>query len=301
MALLNLVKTEDGALPKRVPVLPAGALIKGEDGRAWSAKDRPSVLARLNQTGRKLVLDENHSLIRSAPKGGPSPAHALLSNFQVDAEGVTWAETVEWTPYGEANARSYVGVSPVLKHRAQRAIIGDTDVLGDITDLHSVSLVNDPNLELPALCDRELAEETPSMTPEQLAAALAPFTQALTAIQADIVALKAVKETVAPNSSEATDKVKLELAVNSCLEKHVSAGKIRNDDASRAYFKTVAVSTETLAAVDAHYTAQAPLVSSDSISANSHNGSAGKSFSADATKLMTDMGWDKAKLYPEAK
>ncbi len=304
VALLSITKTEDGSLPKRIPVCPAGALIKGEDGRAWSAKDRPAVLARLNAAGRKLVLDENHSMIRSAPKGGPSPALALLSDFREDAAGVVYAETVEWTKYGEANAPNYVGISPVLKHRAQRGIFLETEVLGDLTDLHSVSLVNDPNLELPALNDREITQETDEMTPEQLAAALAPFTAAITALTADVAALKAkpveTETVIAPNNAEA--KVKLELSINSCLQKHVDAGKIKPDDASAAYFRTMATSEETLATMDAHYTAQKPLVALESISSNSQDGTGSKlpALAADTETLIRNMGWDKQKLFGES-
>ena len=91
--------------------------------------------------------------------------------------------------------------------------------------------------------------------------------------------------------------------MNSCLEKHVSAGKIGPDEASRAYFKTVAVSDETLAVIDAHYTAQKPIVPVESIAANSQDTSKPKipALSKDAEEMIKSMGWDKSVMWSDAK
>lgn len=291
MALLKApAKAEDGSLPKRIPVLPAGDLIKGEDGRAWTARDRKSVLERLNRPGNKLVLDENHSSIRKAPKGGPSPALAFLSDFVEDEDGVMYANSVEWTPYGQTSALNYGGISPVLLHRPGNAIIGDTKVLGEVTNLHSVALCNDPNLELPALNDKEFSvSEENSMDPQKLAELI---NTAVAAAVAPLAAKLEALETPAPNSQQAAPEAELAVAVNSALEGYISAGKIKNTEEDRADFIALASDKDKLAALKRRYDAAQPLVTSEVLELNDKQSPKGPQLGAQAMKLAQTMGWD---------
>jgi phage I-like protein len=160
---LQLPVTE--GVPEWIPFLPApdaqGRII-GEDGRSWTIKDMRALAARVK---RKLPIDINHSTELAAPKGFESPAAGwmLPSQFDVRADGSLWVKP-EWTKRGlnALESRDYGFVSPTFDF--------DTRT-GEIKRLVSVALVNDPNLTLPALNQRQTTDEENPML-EQLLAAL---------------------------------------------------------------------------------------------------------------------------------
>lgn len=129
-------------------MLPAGQLLKGRDGRAFSIRDQQAILAHLASLKRPVLLDENHSAVHRAPRGESSPAAGWLSDFKFEAAGLSAA--VQFTPYGRdlIATQSYRYLSPALLHDA-----------GVVIGLHSVALTNDPNLELPALNSTETVAE----------------------------------------------------------------------------------------------------------------------------------------------
>lgn len=148
-----------------IPVLPAPdsqGRIVGEDGRTWILKDVQALAARVK---RKLPIDINHSNELAARKGLESPAAGWMQpgDFVVQDDGSLWVKP-DWNKRGlnAVKDRDYGFISPTFDF--------DTKT-GEIKRLVSVALVNDPNLTLPALNQRQPTEEENPML-EQLLAAL---------------------------------------------------------------------------------------------------------------------------------
>ena len=250
-----------GAPPKRLPIVPAPVRgrIAGKDGRAWSLESADKLVSVLNKLGRPLVLDENHSELLRAPKGEPSPAMARLSNFDVDRNGVLWADA-EWTPQGAQAWSGYLGISPTFLFDSARRT---NDTLGEIVGLHSVGLTNNPNLSLPAAINAAtlVQEMTPEEIKQLMAELLAGPTAALQKLTEKVIALEArpaVQQpaaVIAPNAAEiqalkdataaanaaaeaarASAKEQLEIAANAAVTAAVTAGKIQPSDESRAFW-----------------------------------------------------------------
>jgi phage I-like protein len=254
-------------------------MLYGKDMRSWSIRDPFAVLRRLE--GRTLVLDENHSTYLLAPKGEKAPALARLSNFSLQADGSLWAESVEWTKYGMEvyDGGEYLGLSPVILFDPSTR--SDDTALGEVVDIHSMALVNDPNLPMPALNAAEVPKMKPENTetvitpppappapapPAQLpdfaaifAAALAPVVSLLGELKTSIAAIAtAPAPQAAPNASQPSQHLQL---VSAALEGFVSSGKIANNDAERARFLANCATPEALAREIAHYTSAPALVS----------------------------------------
>lgn len=306
MALFQFPATPKGERPKRLPILPGGDVIRGEDGRAWTVGDRLKLLARL-QTKGVLIVDENHALVRKAKAGEASPACARLSDFAMHADGSISGAT-EWTAYGEnaVDGGHYIGLSPVLLYDPRRATV---DTLGEVVGIHSLSLVNEPNLELPALNDTELGAQTePEMTPEDIAAAVnSAISSALPALLkplqdelAELKAKHAENSVQVPAEPPAVDEAAFALAVNDACERHITAGKLPNDERSRSFFKTQAKDKAALEAANAYYDAAAPIVATTAVGLNDKQTSSGPTLTAEQKKLCADMKWDPKALYPSA-
>jgi phage I-like protein len=199
---------EEG-IPRRVELVPAGAVVTGRDGRKW--KNSKPKQAALNSNARlpSLPIDENHATDLAAPKGGASPAFGWMSNLCADENGAIWADA-EWTERGrDALAKKeYRYISPVFLH----------DERGEITTVLRAALTNSPNLQLPALNSEgpELINQEASMNKELCAALGLPETateaEALAAAGAlrSKAALNAAGEP--PGKSARTDTSPVDLA-----------------------------------------------------------------------------------------
>ena len=230
----------EGVPPARLMVLPApkGPTIRGKDGRAWTPGKRDAVLRAANS--RPIQLDVNHAAVHRAPKGEDSPAAAWLSGFEFDTDGNLWASKVEWTPYGERlhADKAYRFLSPALLYDSKSGT--SQGVLGEITGLHSVGLVNDPNfVDLPAMNAAE-TQDPNQMTPEQLKALglaadatqeqinarLAQLSNPLDAIRdmltAVVASVKPTKAETAPNAADESHTV----AVNAVVNAGIVAGRV---------------------------------------------------------------------------
>jgi phage I-like protein len=154
---------ENGTAPSSIELIPAGALIRGRDGRRWKNGHPQKVV--LNSTARlsRLVIDENHATDLSAPKGGSAPAMGWMTGLRTGEGGSIWAD-VEWTKRGEQAVlnREYSFISPVFLYDEQ----------GEITVVLRAALTNSPNLQLPALNSErpESINQEESMNKELLAA-----------------------------------------------------------------------------------------------------------------------------------
>jgi len=300
VALFQFPASPNGQRPSRLPILPGGEVLRGEDGRAWTVGDRMKILARLHAKG-VLLVDENHAFNRKAKVGEPSPALCRLSDFALRPDG-SIDGAAEWTKYGEnaVDGGHYLGLSPVLRYDARRATV---DTLGEVVGIDSVSLVNEPNLELPALNDVELgAPQDPEMKPEELTAAinaaLKPVIDAQAALSAEVAELKAKPAENSKQDPPAFDETKFALAVNDACERHISNAKLHNTPEARAFFKSQVTDQGKLDAANAYYDAAQSIVPTTAVGLNDKNIPAGPQLTAQQAKLCKDMGWDTKALYP---
>lgn len=146
--IVSLHATDAGA-PEWVHVIPAGTF-KGADGRGPYEADPAAVVARFNQTGRRIPIDENHAIDLAGKVGHPSPARGWIISLEARADGV-WGK-VEWTREGRdlVAGDAYGFLSPVFTHTRTKP--------HQVADLLRVALTNDPNLtDLASLHSKENA------------------------------------------------------------------------------------------------------------------------------------------------
>jgi len=142
-----IVAGADGAAPEWLHMLPAGTFT-GADGRGpYQAGDLAALVALFNRDGRKLPVDENHSIDLEGSTGKPSPARGWIVELQVRTDGI-WGR-VEWTADGEAlvKGKSYGFLSPVFLHSKSKPY--------RVMKLLRVALTNDPNLTLKSLHSKQ--------------------------------------------------------------------------------------------------------------------------------------------------
>lgn len=133
-----------GQAPEWVHLTPAGTF-RGVDGRGpFTLEDADDVI-RTSMAAGKLPLDENHAIDLAAPKGGPAPARGWIVEMQARSDGL-WGR-VKWTAAGKRQVEEgeYRGISPVLM----------STQAGKLVKILRASLVNDPNLTLTTLHNRE--------------------------------------------------------------------------------------------------------------------------------------------------
>ncbi|MDR0455400.1 MAG: phage protease [Treponema sp.] len=201
----------EGTLPTSIELIPAGAEIKGRDGRKWKKSDPQRVI--LNSMNRlpRLVIDENHSTDLAAPKGGSSPAMGWMTNLRTGENGSIWAD-VEWTKRGSQAIlnKEYSFISPVFLHDDQ----------SEITVVLRAGLTNSPNLQLPALNSEHSSEPEKNNTEvsmnKELCAALglsATATEAEAIAAAIALQSKAALNAAKPGTAQTqTDTSKADLA-----------------------------------------------------------------------------------------
>lgn len=255
---LNLEEGESAEVPTDIMLIPAGPLIRGRDGRRWSMDDPQAVILATQARGVDIPIDWNHAIEHQAPRGGQSPAAGWigLSTLRV-RDGAIWG-TAAWNAAGSDSvaAREYRYLSPVFYYRGETL---------EVHSLVSISLVNSPNLHIPALNNRG-HKESDRMDPELLrllgldekagnAAAIA----AINALQTQVSDVKRELET-ARNAAPPADQYvpmaqyqhvldrattaetaltaqresDLESAINTAVEAAIEAGKIA--PASREFY-----------------------------------------------------------------
>ena len=146
LAALALAQNTASA-PAWIELIPAGAVVTGEDGRSWRNPAPADVIAASRvSANRPLPLDWEHATEHRAPKGLAAPAAGWIEALELRA-GAIWGR-VAWTNNGREHVagRAYRFVSPVFAH---------TRTDNRILALKSVGLTNTPNLALTALNSRE--------------------------------------------------------------------------------------------------------------------------------------------------
>lgn len=136
------LNVEGGAAPEWVELIPAGAQVKGRDGREW-LNDRPADVVAATAERLPLPLDWEHATEVRAPKGEDAPAAAWIEEVEVRDGGAVWGRA-DWTPKGrqQVEAKEYRFLSPGF----------DFDrATGRIVRLVHAGLTNTPNLVLTAL------------------------------------------------------------------------------------------------------------------------------------------------------
>jgi phage I-like protein len=228
---------EGGTLPDWVQLTPAGPAIVGRDGRGWKMSD-PAAVAAAYDPAKEPQIDLEHSSQIAAPMGMPAPAVGWIKQIEV-RDNALWGR-VEWTADGAATvtSRAYRYLSPVFKYDHQT---------GEILQIASAGLTNNPNLEMAAL------NRTTTETTDMDKAVLDALGLAATSTAADaVVAINTLKseKAVALNRAEAPDaerfvpkadhqlalnritafeteeKTRRESAITAAVDAAVAAGKV---------------------------------------------------------------------------
>ena len=145
LALLNAAElTAADAPPEWLLLVPAGRTFRGADGRRFRSPGAAAVVAA-HRNRHDIPIDLNHSELRRAPLGGESPAVGWIRELQ-ERNGEVWGRA-EWNDAGVAaiRSRAYRFHSPVYVPNRRT----------DIDYVHSVGLVNSPNLPVAPLSNRE--------------------------------------------------------------------------------------------------------------------------------------------------
>jgi len=142
-----------GTVPTDIHLMPRGTF-RGRDGRGpYTVPDPAKVIAatQAHQRGAKLPVDFDHQL-EYWTKGDTVRAAGWIDGLRADDDGIHGR--VEWTPKAAQMIadHEYRYVSPVFHHTRS----------GDVVRLSSVSLVNQPNLDLISLN----AERAPMPPPD---------------------------------------------------------------------------------------------------------------------------------------
>lgn len=127
-----------GTAPEWIHLLPAGTF-EAIDGRGpYELGDAEAVIAASMGSGRKLPIDENHSITRMTESGGSTPARGWIVEMEAREDGI-WGR-VEWTQAGSKMVidRDYGFISPVFSHSKSKP--------HRVLQIMQAALVNDPGL-----------------------------------------------------------------------------------------------------------------------------------------------------------
>jgi len=180
------------SLPQRIKLLNWG---RNESVKGPILVDAQSLAAMgVNQARLgydRIALDYEHNTVDGSPEFARTREPRDVAGYGVpkiiSGDGL-YLEDITWTASGLANARNYADLSPTpaLDHD------------GRVTFLHSVGLVrNGAVFGLSFFSAPQSTRTATSMTPEQIAAAIAaalkPLTDTLITLSADMEAIKEVK------------------------------------------------------------------------------------------------------------
>ncbi len=130
-------------VPTWIRIWPKGPVHKTRDERSFKLSDPISYVEQLNESNVDIVVDYEHST--ALLKGQKAPAAGWLKEFS-ERNGEVWGR-VEWTEDAQELLRKkqYRYISPHFNY-------SDT---GDVLNLWSVGLVNNPALNMEAICSTE--------------------------------------------------------------------------------------------------------------------------------------------------
>lgn len=232
-AHVALLAAGQSGVPDWIELLPAGALIKGRDGRTFKVAD-PQALVDATMgynSGRDIVVDYEHATDKAAPKGLPAPASGWIDALEV-RDGAIWGRA-RWTVAAHAMiaAREYRYTSPVFYHEKVEA--GEA---AEVFVIARVALTNDPNLTLTALNGADPASLTPPTKEPtmNIAALCAALGLAATASEAEVIT--AINS--ARSSSQATPDMSLYVpkAQHDAIVTELNSVKAANATAAKAVF-----------------------------------------------------------------
>ena len=142
-ALPPIALNTAGGAPEWIELVPAGAVMRGHDGRSWANPDPAGVIAATLASNRPMPLDREHATQLKGGKGEEAPAAGWVEGLEL-RDGAIWGR-VDWTPRGKAQVgeREYRFVSPVFEYERAPP--------NRVLRLRGGGLTNDPNLHLTAL------------------------------------------------------------------------------------------------------------------------------------------------------
>lgn len=142
---LNFVSIS-GSEPEWVQILPGGAVIEGRNGAVFMNRNPAAFVEFLNGKTLRIPLDENHATFLKAPLGDPAPAFGWIDTYRLNEDGTTWGLLNLNNLGTEAVANKHYGyLSPIVEFNM---------VTGDLYDITSVALVNDPNFIMKSINSR---------------------------------------------------------------------------------------------------------------------------------------------------
>ena len=135
----------DGGLPEWLTLVPAGAEVRGRDGRTFRSPGAQALLRAHAGEDLMIPVDVNHASELVAQAGQDTPAYGWVVELKADPHGALLGR-VEWNDRGQRalNAKDYRYYSPTFDLLPPNTI--------DIVT--SVALVNRPNLYQRALNHR---------------------------------------------------------------------------------------------------------------------------------------------------
>ena len=144
--ILEELAQKNPNVPLYVELLPAsesGEWIAGRDGRKWKLSSPAAVQDRFAERDMDLPIDIEHATEIKGAEGEPAPAMAWIKSLQIREGGSIWG-LVEWNHEGEwlVESKQYRYLSPVFTYDKES---------GEILELLSAGLTNQPNLKLTAL------------------------------------------------------------------------------------------------------------------------------------------------------
>lgn len=238
LAMPNAVELDGDRPPEWILLVPRGASIDGRDGRRFRSPGAQAVIAA-HANRPDIPIDVNHAEITRALRGEPAPAFGWVREL-ANRSGEVWGR-VEWNQAGAEAivSRRYRYHSPVYV----------PDGSSDIAYIHSVGLVNTPNLDVPPLSNREetmnaemlQALGLPAAATEQEAlAAIRKLTNQASADGAQATVPRADYDLMANRAKAAERKVldrdaqDLRAAAEAAVDGAIKAGKVA--PASRDYY-----------------------------------------------------------------
>jgi len=207
-AALGLALQSESGAPEWVQLLPAGPVIAGRDGRAWTLSDPQTVINAYRANKGPIAIDWEHAQDRLAAKGMDAPASGWIEDMEVRS-GEIWAR-VTWVPRAAQAiaAREYRFLSPTFTHTKD----------GKVIAIVGAGLVNRPNFVMAAL---NANLNTGEMIVDKIALCAA-LGLAATATDAEIItavnALKAKAETALnnqqPSLNDFVPRAEYDVAIN---------------------------------------------------------------------------------------